>query len=199
MSAADTESGGELARFSAAFLDRDGTLIRDTGYPSDPGEVELLPGAARAVRALNRAGVPVVVVTNQSGIGRGLLTPEEHCAVREELRHRLDLAGARIDLWLHCPHVPDAGCGCRKPALGMHREAAGALEIDLGRALYAGDRRTDVEPAAHTGGTGLFLRGGEACGVPSGDTGDADLPEEYRTATDLWRGVEQWISGEKTR
>ena len=193
MTAADGGEVDGLDRFSAAFLDRDGTLIRDTGYPSEPDEVELLPGAARAVRALNRAGVPVVVVTNQSGIGRGLLTPAEYRAVREEVRRRLERTGARVDLTLHCPHAPDAGCGCRKPRLGMHREASARLEIDLGDALYAGDRRSDVDAAGDTGGTGLFLHG-----QGHGPVEARDLPDGCRSAASLWRGLEQWIGGEET-
>lgn len=176
-----------LDRFAAAFLDRDGTLIRDTGYPSDPDEVALLPGAARAVRALNRARVPVVVATNQSGIGRGLVTPSEYRSVRDEVESRLEEAGARIELTLHCPHTPDADCGCRKPRLGMHRQAAEELGVDPARALYAGDRLSDVEPAARTGGTGLLLDG--AGGPP------AELPDGCVTAPDLWRGLEPWTEG----
>lgn len=198
MSPAEAGPREGLGRFSAAFLDRDGTLIRDTGYPSDPDEVELLPGAARAVRALNRAGVPVVVTTNQSGIGRGVLTPAEYRAVREEVRRRLERAGARIDLTLHCPHAPDAGCGCRKPRLGMHREAAAELEVDLGRALYVGDRRSDVEPAARTGGTGLLLQGQSRDGADD-RRGGRDLPDGCRSAPDLWRGLEEWTGGEESR
>lgn len=189
-------SGGRcgLDGFSAAFLDRDGTLIRDTGYPSDPDEVELLPGAARALRALNRRGVPAVVTTNQSGIGRGLLTEVEYRSVRSELLRQLEERGARLDLVLHCPHAPDAGCGCRKPRLGMHREASRRLDLDLGRALYVGDRPSDVEPAARTGGTGLL--------IDRGADGPSDLPEGCRTAPDLRRGLElldvdsEWIAEE---
>lgn len=145
------------ARYSAAFLDRDGTLIRDTGYPDDPGEVELLPGAAAAVRELNERGIPVVVVTNQSGIGRGYYGREEYRAVQAEVERLLSRAGARIDLVRHCPHHPDAGCRCRKPRLGMYRAAARELGVDLRRALYAGDRPADVRPAGLTGGTGLLV------------------------------------------
>lgn len=177
-----TERPPALARLSAAFLDRDGTLIRDTGYPSEPGEVELLDGAVRAVRALNRSGVPVVVVTNQSGIGRGRLTEDEFRGVQAEAERRLARRGARLDLVLHCPHAPDAGCACRKPALGMHRRAAARLDADLRRALYAGDRPSDVRPAAKTGGTGLLIApdAGEAARL------DADL----RRAPDLWTGLQ---------
>lgn len=161
--------GGEpaVARFSAAFLDRDGTLIRDVGYPSDVESVELIPGAAEAVRELNRRGIPVVVVTNQSGIGRGYFGEEAYRAVQREVGRLLERRNARLDLVRHCPHAPDAGCRCRKPRPGMYREAARDLDVDLGGALYAGDRRSDVLPARRTGGTGLLLstedagRGGE--------------------------------------
>lgn len=168
--------------FSAAFLDRDGTLIRDAGYLSEPGAVELLPGAGRAVAALNRRGVPAVVVTNQSGIGRGLISEGEHRAVRAEVRRCLRREGARIDLWLHCPHVPDAGCRCRKPRTGMHREAARELGVAPGRALYVGDRVSDVAPAARAGGTGVLLHRGD--GAPP------ELPDGCRTAPDVRRAVE---------
>lgn len=172
--------------YSAAFLDRDGTLIRDVGYPSDPDRVELLPGAARAVRALNRAGVPVVVVTNQSGIGRGLLTDEEFRAVQLEAERQLEERGARIDAVRHCPHAPAEGCACRKPELGMHRDAARELGVEPGDALYVGDRSSDVMPAERTGGTGLLL-------LPAGEPRPADLPASCRTAPDLWSGVAELL------
>lgn len=177
-------SGGVERRrdFSAAFLDRDGTLIRDEGYLSDPGGVELLPGAAGAVRALNRRDVPVAVVTNQSGIGRGLISEEEHRAVRAEVRRRLGAEGARVDLWLHCPHAPAAGCGCRKPRTGMHRRAARELGVDPGRGLFVGDRVSDVQPAARAGGTGVLLHRGESP--------PPEVPAGCRIAADLRRAVE---------
>lgn len=167
--------------FSVAFLDRDGTLIRDVGYLSDPGGVELLPGAAGAVRALNRREVPVAVVTNQSGIGRGLISVDEHRAVRAEVRRRLGAEGARVDLWLHCPHAPSTGCGCRKPRTGMHRRAARELGVDAAEGLYVGDRVSDVRPAARAGGTGVLLHRGESP--------PPELPARCRTAADLREAV----------
>lgn len=172
------------ARLSAAFLDRDGTLIRDTGYLSDPAGVELLPGAADAVRWLNRRGVPVVVVTNQSGIGRGYYDEGDFRAVQSEVERRLARRGARVDLARHCPHPPEAGCECRKPGLGMHRRAARRLGVDLEHALYAGDRPSDVRPAARTGGTGLLLASEGAEAPPGLDPGcvvAADLLSGLRT------------------
>ncbi len=102
------------------FLDRDGTIIRDTEYLSRPDDVELLPGAADAIRALNDAAVPVVVVTNQSGIARGYLSVAEYEAVAKRLDELLAARGARIDATYYCPHHPDFGgnCDCRKPSAG---------------------------------------------------------------------------------
>lgn len=179
-------AGGGGRSFSAAYLDRDGTLIRDVGYPSDPDRVELLPGAARAVRALNRAGVPVVVVTNQSGIGRGLLTEEEFRAVQAEAERQLAERGARVDAVRHCPHRPEEGCGCRKPKTGMHRDAAGELGVEPGEALYVGDRPGDVLPAERSGGTGLLL-------LSPGEPRPREVPASCRTASDLWSGVAELL------
>lgn len=141
----------------AVFFDRDGTLIEDQDYPSDPAGVRLLPGAAEAVARLNRAGVPVVVVTNQSGIGRGYFSPAQYRAVQAEFERQLAAAGARLDAVYACPHAPDDACACRKPALGMYRQAAEEHGLELAASFYVGDRVRDVEPAFALGGTGLLL------------------------------------------
>lgn len=169
-----------------AFLDRDGTLMRDTGYPSAAESVELIPGAAEAVRELNRRGIPAVVVTNQSGIGRGYYGEEEYRAVQSELERLLARRGGRLELVLHCPHTPDAGCRCRKPGLEMHREAARELGIGLGDALFAGDRRSDVQPASRTGGTGLLLS-------PQGAELPGGLPRGCRVSPNLWTGLRELL------
>lgn len=146
-------------RYSAAFLDRDGTIIRDTGYLSDPDGVDLLEGAAEAIRLLNARAIPVIVVTNQSGIGRGLYTQADFEAVQQELDRQLAMRGAAAEAVYFCPHDPedDADCGCRKPALGMYREAAERFGISLESALYVGNRPGDVLPALRTGGTGYLV------------------------------------------
>lgn len=157
-----------------AFLDRDGTLIEDAHYLRDASAVRLLPGAADAVRRLNAAGVLVFVVTNQSGIARGLITPAQYEATRARLDALLAAAGARLDGSYHCPHHPDVDgpCACRKPATGMHREAARAHGVDLTRSLYAGDRHRDVAP-------GLALHGFARL-VPSPDTPAGERHEAAR-------------------
>src|ERR1043165_7644342 len=110
----------------AAFLDRDGTIIRDTEYLRDPEQLELLPGAAGAIKRLNDAGWPVIVVTNQSGIARGLMTEQDYERVRMRLDRMLAAEGARVDATYHCPHHPEytARCECRKPGTKMYRDAA---------------------------------------------------------------------------
>jgi D-glycero-D-manno-heptose 1,7-bisphosphate phosphatase len=147
------------SRQPAAFLDRDGTIIRDTVYIRDPDDVELLPGAAAAIRRLNEASVTVVVVTNQSGIGRGLLSPDEYEAVRARIDATLASHGARVEATYMCPHSPDTpgGCDCRKPGLGMYRRAIADYDLDAKRSLFVGDRWRDVAPSTAFGGFGVLL------------------------------------------
>src|ERR1043165_2101603 len=116
----------------AAFLDRDGTIIRDTEYLRDPEQVELLPGAAQAIRRLNDAGWPVIVVTNQSGIARGLLTEQDYERVRMRLDKLLAGEGAKVNATYHCPHHPDmtGPCDCRKPGVKLYADAARTLDLD---------------------------------------------------------------------
>lgn len=169
-------------RFSAAFLDRDGTLIRDDGYVDDPADVELLPGAPQAVALLNARSIPVVVVTNQSGIGRGYYSEADYRAVADAVARRLAMRGCALDAVHYCPHAPEESCGCRKPETGMHREAADRLGVDLGRALYVGDKVSDVKPALETGGTGYLLRTGR-------EHDPGDVPDGVRVADDLLDAV----------
>jgi histidinol-phosphate phosphatase family protein len=113
---------------AAVFLDRDGTIIEDTGYVADPAAVRLLPGAAAAIARLNRAGLPAIVVTNQSGIARGLLDEAAYAAVARRLESLLGAEGARLDGDYYCPHHPDftGPCECRKPGALLYCQAAAA-------------------------------------------------------------------------
>lgn len=175
-------------RRPAVFLDRDGTLVEDPGFLADPARVKLLPGAASAVRRLNQAGLAVVVVTNQSGIARGLITVAQYEAVEARLAALLAGAGARLDGSYYCPHHPEVTgpCECRKPATRLFRDAATALHLDLGRSFYVGDRMSDIEPARALAGRGILVRTGEGSGhaeaaIEAGFTVAADL----QTAVDL--------------
>ncbi|HKA91991.1 MAG TPA: HAD family hydrolase [Haliangiales bacterium] len=137
----------------AAFLDRDGTIIDDPGYLGDPGGVRLLPGAAEAVAALAAAGYTVVVVTNQSGVGRGLYDEAAVEAVNRRVGQLLVAADprARIERFYHCPHVPAELCECRKPRPGMLLRAARELSLDLAASLAIGDGERDVQAAVAAG------------------------------------------------
>lgn len=168
-------------RYAAAFIDRDGTINRDAGYVDDPGDVEILPGSSEAIALLNARGIPVVVVTNQSGVGRGLYTEGDFEAVQGEVERQLALRGCALDAVYRCVHAPSDGCDCRKPALGLYREAAEDLGIDLERSLYVGDKVSDVVPAVKLGGTGFLLRTGAVIEV--------DVPEGVHVADDLLTAV----------
>jgi len=135
--------------YPAVFLDRDGTIMEDTGFVRDPASVALIPGAAGAIARLAAAGYRVVVVTNQSGIARGLISMEQYRQVADRFLEALREAGAEIAATYLCPHHPsvDGACECRKPALGNYRLAAREHDLDLARSIWVGDRMTDLEPA----------------------------------------------------
>lgn len=167
-----TSSPSEHAPAPALFIDRDGTLIADAHYLADANRVQLIPGAAAAVAKANAAQVPVVVVTNQSGIARGLITTFQYEAVRDRTNALLSAEGAAVLATYHCPHWghPKEPCECRKPGLGMYRDAAAAYALDLAHSAYIGDRWRDVQPALATGGIGILVPGIE---TPSADVEEA--------------------------
>ncbi len=145
----------------ALFLDRDHTLIEDGPYLADPARVVLLPGAGAAVARATAAGVPVVIVTNQSGIARGLVSAAAYEAVRARTEALLHEAGGSVLDTLHCPHHPSLSgpCACRKPGLALYEEAARRHGLALGASAYIGDRWHDVRPALATGGLGVLVPG----------------------------------------
>lgn len=173
----------------AAFLDRDGTIIVDRDYPGDPDGVELLPGAAASIVRLREAGWPVIMITNQSGIGRGLITEDDFRAVQARMEALLEAEGAGLDGVYHCPHGPDRqpACDCRKPAPGLYLRAAAEHRLDLGASVYVGDRMRDVEPGERFGGSGFLIRGTEA--VATGR-----LPARVRLVDSLAEATELWLS-----
>jgi D-glycero-D-manno-heptose 1,7-bisphosphate phosphatase len=154
------EPAGGAGLRPAVFLDRDGTVIYDREYLDDPAGVELLPGAGPAIARWNRAGIRVVLVTNQSGIGRGFFTEEAFFATQRRLAQLLRAHGARLDAAYHCPHAPDhqPPCDCRKPATGLYRRAADEHAIDPRRSFFIGDRPRDILAAVELGGTPLLVR-----------------------------------------
>ncbi len=141
-------------------LDRDGTLVRECHYLRHPDQLELLPGAVPGLRMLTQYGVPVVVVTNQSAVGRGMLDHAQLGRIHARLDWLLQQHGVRVQGIYYCPHRPEEGCRCRKPAPGLLEEAARDLELDPAQAVVVGDKPCDVELALAVGATGVLVRTG---------------------------------------
>ena len=132
----------------AVFVDRDGTIMKDCDYCSDPKDVRIFPGVPEALRRLKARGFKLIVITNQSGIGRGLMTVEQYRAVDAEVLRQLDdLIGATY----FCPDVPGQRSICRKPAPGMILQAKREHGIDLSRSFFIGDKEIDVECGRNAG------------------------------------------------
>jgi histidinol-phosphate phosphatase family protein len=141
-------------------LDRDGTLIAERHYLSDPDGVALLPGVAEGLRALRAEGFGLVVASNQAGVGRGLFPEATVAAVHARLAAMLAEEGVVLDGTFYCPHHPDAGCDCRKPATGLVRQAAAALGPGAAAVAVIGDKRCDMELAGALGVPGVLVTTG---------------------------------------
>jgi D-glycero-D-manno-heptose 1,7-bisphosphate phosphatase len=151
----------------AVFLDRDGTLIEDVGYLDTLSRVAFYPWTVDAVRMLNRAGLAVVVVTNQSGIARGIFDEAFVGETHRLIDARLEAGGARVDAYYYCPHHPDGRvaayamrCDCRKPDRGLIDRAAADLGLDPAHSFIVGDRWSDVELGRSVGARSILVRTG---------------------------------------
>jgi len=170
-------------RPAAVLLDRDNTLILDVPYNGDPAKVEPMPGAREALQTLRDARIPTAVISNQSGIGRGLLTEAQVRAVNA----KVDALVGPLDAWLFCPHAPEDGCDCRKPAPGLVRKAAERLGVPPERCVVIGDIGADVE-AAHAAGARAVL-------VPTPRTDPQEIAAAPTVAPDLPTAVEIAMAG----
>lgn len=171
----------------AVFLDRDGTIIEDVAYLRDQDQVHLLPGAAEAIKRLNESGFLAIVVTNQSGIARGLLSRNDYRLAERRVDELLAQDGARLDAHYFCPHLPEltGPCDCRKPGALLYRQAAEQFHIDLGRSWWVGDRMRDVLPADALGGRGILVLGGSG----QAEAGDVSA-NRFAQVSDLAAAVE---------
>lgn len=176
----------------AVFLDRDGTIIEDVGFLRDPAEVRLLAGAAKAIRRLNEQDIPAIVVTNQSGIARGILTVSDYQSAERRVDELLARDGARLDAHYFCPHLPEitGPCDCRKPGSLLYREAAERFDIDLRGSWWVGDRVRDVLPAEEFSGRGILVLTGAGASEAS-----AARDGKFLQAKDLAAAVEMIMTG----
>lgn len=149
----------------ALFLDRDGTVIEDVGYPRDPEQVRLVPGAADGIRRLRDSGLAAVIVSNQSGVGRGLITTRDFERVHARVSELLAAQGVELDGYYYCPHAPDAGCDCRKPATGLIDRARGELDLASLGCVLVGDKASDVEAGSAAGCKTVLLGDAESPAV----------------------------------
>jgi D-glycero-D-manno-heptose 1,7-bisphosphate phosphatase len=141
-----------LSSSRAVFLDRDGVLTRERAdYVKTPEELQVLPGIGSALQNLRKMGFRLVIVTNQSVIGRGLASHEDMKRIHEKLKSELDRLGCFVDAIYYCPHLPGEGCNCRKPEPGMILRAAEDLRIDIASSWMIGDKEIDVEAAKRAG------------------------------------------------
>jgi D-glycero-D-manno-heptose 1,7-bisphosphate phosphatase len=156
----------------AVFLDRDGTIIEEVGYLDRVDRVELYPWTIDAIRVFNRAGLAVVMITNQSGVARGFFTEAVVDEVHAHIAALLAKGGARIDAYYYCPHHPDGkvaafarACECRKPGRGLVDRAVRELGVDPARSFVVGDRWLDVALARAVGAAGVLVRTGYGMSV----------------------------------
>lgn len=171
----------------AVLLDRDGTLVVDVPYNGDPARVEPMPGAVEALDRLRAAGVPTALVSNQSGIARGLIDAEQVAAVNARMEELLGPVGPKAV----CPHGPDDGCSCRKPRPGLVLRAADALGVDPARCAVIGDIGADVEAARAAGARGVL--------VPTPVTRWEEIDAADEVAPDLPAAVELLLGGQTGR
>jgi D-glycero-D-manno-heptose 1,7-bisphosphate phosphatase len=133
-------------------------LIEDVpSYVRSWADVRFVPGVFAALRRLGASSYAVVLITNQSGIGRGILSSETACRLNQRLVEAIEAQGARVDAWYMCPHHPDDGCGCRKPAPGMLLRAASELGLDLQQSFFIGDAASDLAAARAAGVQGVLV------------------------------------------
>ena len=157
-----------------ALVDRDGTINVEVEHLDDPSQLVLIPGSAGALRRLRDLGLGVVVVTNQAQIGRGLLSEERLAEIHERLTAMLAAEGAEVDAILHCPHAPGEGCDCRKPGVGMAREASARFGFDPAESFVVGDHASDMGMGSSIGATTFLVLTGHGHEERANAGDDAD-------------------------
>jgi D-glycero-D-manno-heptose 1,7-bisphosphate phosphatase len=167
----------------AVFFDRDGTINEEVNYLSHPSQLNLIPGASEAIQILNEKNIPVIIVTNQSGIARGYFDEEQLNTINDYLRQILLAAGAVIDDIYYCPHHPEAeiatykmNCDCRKPNPGMLTKAAKKWQLDISHSFLIGDKASDIVAGQRAGCKTILVKSGHGSNELSG-WGDIPYPD----------------------
>ena len=172
------------ARKRGVFLDRDGTICEEMGYINHISRFQMFPFVPVAIRRLNQAGLAVIVVTNQSGVARGIFPESLVHLIHEKMAAELAAAGARVDGIYFCPHKPEDACDCRKPRPGMLERAAREHSLDLAGSYLVGDRNMDLEMARQVGARGILVLTGYGRGEYELHR-DEWLVQPYRVAENL--------------
>ena len=176
----------------AVFADRDGTLVVERGYLSDPDDLTLLAGVPEAIQALRSAGFAVVVISNQSGVGRGFFPLSRVYEAMARLRRVLRAHGAEVDAIYFCPHRPEAGCACRKPGTELLERAADDLQLSLTRSVFVGDKLLDVRTGHNAGAASVLVRTGYGRDEERQLEG-ATAPERPERVCDDFAQAADWI------
>lgn len=185
----------------AVFLDRDGTLNVDSGYPSSLADIELLPGAIEAVKLLNAHELPVIVITNQSGIARGMFGEEDVQEIHAGIKQQFADAGSVISDFYYCPHHATKGqgtylldCDCRKPKSGMFLQAAKDYKLNLESCYMVGDKLSDVEAGLRLNMPGILVATGEGKKQALKALNDPELPQPTIVVADVLAAAEYIVS-----
>jgi len=175
------------------FLDRDGTIVDDVGYMNSPEQINFIPGSIAAIKKLNEAGYKVVVITNQAGVARGLITEDMLQTIDKTLHKHILSGGAHLDGIYYCPHHAEHGhypykqdCECRKPHPGLIKKAARDLNLDLSQSYMVGDKATDIEAGKRAGTKTIMVLSGRGNNEKGRLTDPADHVADNLQAAVTW-------------
>jgi len=183
----------------AVFLDRDGTLIEEKGYISDPSQVSFFQRAVETILALNQSPFLAIMISNQSGVARGYFTESSVCEIHSHIQSLLETRGAYLDGIYYCPHLPEGAipeyriqCSCRKPGIGMVEAAQRDFGIERQGSYLIGDKLADIETAGRAGLTGMLVLTGYGTTEWERHVREGTGPGPHLVCKDLWTAVE-WI------
>lgn len=186
------------------FLDRDGTINYEKNFIKDPDELELLPGAAQAIREARNLGFKVIIVSNQSGVARGIMTEEDVDRVNDRLVQLLSDEGATVDAVYYCPHGPseENGCSCRKPNSGLFERAMREFGIDFNKSIMIGDRLSDIEAGNRIGAATVLVLTGYGAQVKESWTEkpnniDVVAPTLFDSLSFIRAKINEWKTNKK--